>query len=105
MYSGFSRVYSILINLKPQAWMELLILIIDWCRNWSKPSSQCLQLALRILTLHSWNLQSIRQIVVSLNAAIPAMLNAFVLVLLVSAIYAILSVRFFGKVQPEHFAK
>ena len=46
---------------------------------------------------------SLRQIIVALSASIPPMFNAFVLVCLVTAIYSIMSVTFFRKVDPENF--
>mmetsp|Transcript_1389 Transcript_1389/g.3032 ORF Transcript_1389/g.3032 Transcript_1389/m.3032 type:complete len:772 (-) Transcript_1389:640-2955(-) len=46
---------------------------------------------------------SLRQIMVALTASIPPMINAFALVCLVTAIYAIMSVTFFSSYAPEEF--
>ncbi|EKX40769.1 hypothetical protein GUITHDRAFT_113039 [Guillardia theta CCMP2712] len=46
---------------------------------------------------------SLRQIMIALTASIPPMINAFALVCLVTAIYAIMSVTFFSSYAPEEF--
>eukprot|EP00293_Proteomonas_sulcata_P016199 CAMPEP_0184308664 /NCGR_PEP_ID=MMETSP1049-20130417/17054_1 /TAXON_ID=77928 /ORGANISM="Proteomonas sulcata, Strain CCMP704" /LENGTH=557 /DNA_ID=CAMNT_0026621389 /DNA_START=20 /DNA_END=1693 /DNA_ORIENTATION=+ len=46
---------------------------------------------------------SLRQIIVALSASVPPMINAFALVCLVTAIYAIMSVTFFSTKSPEEF--
>lgn len=46
---------------------------------------------------------SLRQIIVALSASVPPMINAFALVCLVTAIYAIMSVTFFSTKAPEQF--
>jgi hypothetical protein len=46
---------------------------------------------------------SLRQIIVALSSSIPPMTNAFLIVLLVTAIYAIVSVTFFSGVDPDFF--
>lgn len=46
---------------------------------------------------------SLRQIIVALSASVPPMINAFALVCLVTAIYAIMSVTFYRKIDPEYF--
>jgi len=77
--------------------------------------SSCLQahpppLSLSLSRSHSLarlacrRIPSFRNILVALTASILPMLNAFFLVCLVIAIYAIVAVSFFADVAPDNFA-
>ena len=87
-------------------WFDTTVVLVSLIAEYGSSSNgvNTLRLlrAFRVFRLFR-RLRSIRQIIVSLNAAIPAMTNAFVLVLLVTSIYSILGVRFYGTVMPDYF--
>eukprot|EP00960_Hanusia_phi_P068162 766775-Hanusia_phi.AAC.1 len=58
--------------------------------------------AFRVLRLFG-RLQSLRQIITALTHSIIPVLNAFLIMLLVTSIYAILAVNFFSSRSPEYF--
>jgi len=58
--------------------------------------------AFRVMRLFG-RLQSLRQIVSALTASIVPVLNAFLIMLLITSIYAILGVNFFSENFPENF--
>ena len=58
--------------------------------------------AFRVMRLFG-RLQSLRQIISSLTASLIPMCNAFLIMLLVTSIYAILGVNFFAEAAPSMF--
>ncbi|KAK3275388.1 hypothetical protein CYMTET_16484 [Cymbomonas tetramitiformis] len=59
--------------------------------------------AFRVFRLFK-RLKSLRKILLALEAAIPGCSNAFLILVLVSSIYSILGVEFFGEIDPYYFA-
>lgn len=59
--------------------------------------------AFRVFRLFK-RLKSLRKILLALEAAIPGCSNAFLILVLVSSIYSILGVEFFGEIEPYYFA-
>ena len=87
-------------------WFDMVVVLVSLMSMalTNLPGANVLRLmrCFRVFRLFK-RIPSLRQIVVALTASVPPMINAFALVCLVSAIYAIVGVTFFSKHSPENF--
>lgn len=87
-------------------WFDLVVVVISLLSMMfaDLPGANVLRLmrCFRVFRLFK-RIPSLRQIIVALTASVPPMINAFLLVCLVTAIYAIVGVTFFSAKSPENF--
>ena len=87
-------------------WFDTMVVAISLCTLFLEnlPGAKPLKLmrCFRVFRLFK-RIPSLRQIIVALTASVPPMINAFALVCLVTAIYAIVGVTLFASKSPENF--
>jgi voltage-gated sodium channel len=87
-------------------WFDTMVVGVSLCTLFLEnlPGAKPLKLmrCFRVFRLFK-RIPSLRQIIVALTASVPPMINAFALVCLVTAIYAIVGVTLFSAKDPENF--
>ena len=88
-------------------WFDLLVVVISLVNHVVEDNSHLDVLrtmrTFRVLRLFR-KLKSLRQIISAINASLPAVCNAFFLVVLMTMIYAILGTTFIRFIDPDNFS-
>jgi voltage-gated sodium channel len=87
-------------------WFDFIVVVVALVNHFMEDNSHIDVLrtarAFRVFRLFR-KLKSLRQIINAINASLPAVLNAFLLVVLMTMIYAIIGTTFIRFIDPDNF--